>query len=259
MNERNNIMKKILIVGVSLLIVFSCILTSCNFAEFKDEDGVDVTTGTPAEEETTTAVSIPELPQELKILYSSDRSNAFFTSFLDAFCKKNQDRSNISFEKFVYEEGSNVNAPNSGYDVYIYEGSLPEVLPSKGLCIIFDPQSAPSGAGFSIGKKITFTSPVSLSVGESHPILNNAISSEIDIMQITEITAYDGYSQIFSLSEYPVVLASEKSFDSLNTVLFAFSLNYSNFALIVDFPIIMSNIIEYYTSTDAAENLAKKR
>ena len=195
--------------------------------------------------------------RDLHILYSTSNPNIFLGSFLNAFGEEKNGSEKVSSETFIYDPGSNSEIPNSGYDVYIYEKYLPKTMPTEGLCIIIDPQSAPQDAGFSLGTQYVLKNEGYLISQKNHPILDDVVSDGISVTRFTEIVS-NTYTPILYFSEYPVAFASEKSVDSLNAVVLSFNLNYSNLAILADFPIIMYNIIEYYTSLDTGASSKKE-
>lgn len=201
------------------------------------------------------STSKPDVPHDLRILYSSNMPNVFMVSFLDAFCDEQQSGANVTLEGFTYEPESNNEIPNSGYDVYIYEGYLPDVMPSEGLCIMIDPRSVPQGENFSLGQTYVNNHELNLSISEeNHPVVNN-VTEDVTVTRFTEIkfsSSVTPYTSLLHFDEYLVAIASEKSTTPLNVVVLSFSLHYSNLVILAEFPILMYNIIEYYTPFDAS-------
>ena len=184
----------------------------------------------------------------LKILYSSNNPNNYFSTAFRIIREKLKYRWDIQFKEFiVIPEMRDQVIPTEGYDIYIYERYMPETLPEDGITIISDPLFDISGAGFKIGSEKYLKELTSLSSEEEHPIIKNLTPEEIGITKYTEIMNPDAsYIPLLYCGMEPVLYATDKNDTGSKVVLMPFSLNYSNLPIVVDFPLMMYNIVEYY-------------
>ena len=188
----------------------------------------------------------------LKILYSSNNPNNYFSTAFRIIREKLKYRWDIQFEEFVFvpEMHTIDKIPTEGYDIYIYERYMPANLPESGIAIISDPWYDIHGAGFSVGTPQYLRGLTYLSSEEEHAIIKNLTPEEIGLTQYTEILNPDAsYLPLLYCGNEPVLYATNKHDETVsgaNVVLMPFSLNLSNFPIVIDFPLMMYNIVEYY-------------
>ena len=186
-------------------------------------------------------------PSVLEIVYCSDNPNSFFPASIMIFRDLVSQTTDVMFTEVRISDDAPEEIPTSGFDIYILEGCMPAVMPTDGLCILVNPTTAPQGSNLSIGHTYQTQMPLTFDAGEKHPIMDNVIATNIQCTRFTDITALDpSYMPILYCQNFPVAYATEKSEDSTNVVVFSFSMNYSDFPLLADFPLMMYNIIDYY-------------
>ena len=88
------------------------------------------------------------------------------------------------------------------------------------------------------------------SVPEDHPVMSGAVSKDILISYMTEISSYGNMMPILQANGVTVGAASVKESNAPSAVVFGFGLDFSDLALRAEFPLIMSNIIDYYIFSD---------
>lgn len=192
----------------------------------------------------------------LKILYSSDNPNNYFNTAFRIIREKLKYRWDIQYEEFVViPDMKDQEIPTTGYDLYIYERYMPAIIPEDGITIISDPYTAPYGAGFKVGSEKYLKELTSLSGSEEeHAITKNLTPEEILITKYTEILNPDAsLVPLLYCGTEPVLYAKDKNETDAKIVLMPFSLNYSNLPIILDFPLMMYNIIEYYTPSTTTD------
>ena len=97
---------------------------------------------------------------------------------------------------------------------------------------------------------------VSLVKGDAHPITEGMNVENIKLTRYTKVTSYDGYEALMyggNSGEDPVLLVKNEPYSKM--VVMPFSLNYSNFAMLLEFPLMIYNIIEYYAPSTITENV----
>ena len=187
--------------------------------------------------------------QPLRIQYKSSKPNNYFGTALIVLRDKLKYRWNIDFVEVMPEE----EAATDGFDIYIFEHEMPTVLPTDGVVILANPDKAPAGAGFMIGGELRLGEETSLSAGDPHRITNMLSPSGITVTRYREITSSDGYENLLYCNGKPVMIA--KNDTEAKIAVMSFSLNYSNLALLLDFPLMMYNIIEYYMPSTLTEHV----
>ena len=185
----------------------------------------------------------------LRIQYSSSSPNNYFATAMMVLRDQLSYRWNVDFKELKREE----KPETEGFDLYIFEHeNMPSTLPTDGVVLLANPDSVPGGAGFRLGSTYSYHHEEQpLSDGDPHPMLQGLKSDLITLTQYTTITSYDGYTPILYCGGDPVMIVKNEP-DSKVAVM-SFSLNYSNLPLMLEFPRLMYNLIEYYipsTMTD---------
>ena len=185
--------------------------------------------------------------QKLKVQYTSSAPNNFFSGVLNTLTKlQNKWEFEVDDVPLVVDKGvimNNKKPALEGYDFYIFEHTMPEMVPMDGIVLIVNPDVELPGADFSVGSPVGSSQPVSLAEEEEHPLMQYIDPSQIQITRYVPTNA-DGYTSLMSCNGDPVVQV--KDLDDTKIVLFSFSLNYSNLPVIIEFPIFFNNMFEYF-------------
>ena len=178
----------------------------------------------------------------LKVLYQSALPNNYFTAALLVVQNALSDSWNIEIT-----EVSDGEPIIKGYDLYIYEHATPKTLPDDGVVFCVNPSGLASSTGVRLGATASSNTGKEIffdETEESHPLLNNIISTDISVTMFREILSADGFSTLLSVKGYPMLLAKNEADSKM--VILPFSLHYSNLAILPEFPILMMNIMNYY-------------
>ena len=192
--------------------------------------------------------------KNIRMLYSGYTSGTFFDAFMYAYREQMHSFASVEFDRFACSPQHTSEIPNSGYDVYIYESYLPDTLPTDGAVILVNPSSIPSAAGVSLGTVYdTADHDIDLTAkATNHPIMKGVDAESITVTRFTELKNADGYTTLMSVTtdelDIPVVMAKNEADQKIAII--SFSLSYSNLALLADFPLIMSNIIDSFILSD---------
>lgn len=190
----------------------------------------------------------------LKILYSSPAVNPFFTAALDNLRTSYSDRWDIKVTEWnadnIHEEGFKT----EGYDIYIYEHLSPEVMPKDGLVIFCDPDIAPNGAGFRVNSYYDLgRNSMPLQSGYPHQLMNNILAENITVTRFSNITYLQpNYEVLMSFDGRPVLMAKNDGPEQV--VILGLNLHYSNFPITLYFPMLLSNILNYYLPATVVGN-----
>ena len=189
--------------------------------------------------------------QPLKIQYYSTRMNNFVSGMILSLRQQLKNDWQISYEEIRDNEkdiasGKGKKPALEGYDIYIFEHHMPEMIPTDGLVILINPKQLPSDVEVVLGSEMRYRSDKPLnSEGIQSPLLNGINAENITIRTYRQFNAYDGaYSPVLCVDDNPVVLA--KNSPDQKVMILNFSLHYSNLALTPEFPMLMKNAIDYY-------------
>ena len=132
-----------------------------------------------------------------------------------------------------------------GFDLYIFEHTMPATLPEDGAVLLVNPDEVPADAGFRLGSMNNFHhNAQTMLPGEEHPVLKGLHPELITVTEFTTITSFDGFSPVLMCNDSPVLIVKNEPNQKLAVM--SFSLNFSNLPLLLEFPMMMYNLIEYY-------------
>lgn len=183
----------------------------------------------------------------LKIMYSSYldgriSKNVFVTDILLALRKNYSDVYNIELDEQAEEA--------KGYDLYIYEHTMPETMPDDGVVFLLDPLSAPERSGFTLrGIRDLDKVPASLTEDDLEsgrsPLLKNITVPDIQVTRYNVFSTYEeGYTSIASCNGESVMLVKNEV-DS-KVFIMGFSVHYSNIVTKTAWPLLFNNLFNYF-------------
>ena len=176
----------------------------------------------------------------LRIQYASAKTNPFFVSVLDSLRSVYQDRWDIQ----ITELRPDTEAATEGFDLYIFEHTPPKVMPTDGVVFIVNPESAPSGSGFTVQGERSFNSLTLTEEDNEHPLMKNITADNITVSLIKNITYDASFKVLMTCGNLPALLVKEDMGERI--VVMPFSLHYSNLAILKDFPLLMLNMFEHF-------------
>lgn len=145
-------------------------------------------------------------------------------------------------------------AQTVGFDLYIYDGVLPEEKPTDGAVWLIAPpfDDSESAAtlydewGISFSKKIKGEFALSSAGGTSavyNTIMRNVSPSTILVTEYSQPEYFENYESLMMSGEDPVLLAKEE--DGLKTIVLAFDIHMSDMPIRYSFPMLVRNICSY--------------
>ena len=185
--------------------------------------------------------------QTLKIQYCSSMPNNYFATALDVIRDRFGSKWDVEFKEVLADEEPAMD----GYDVYIFEHEMPTTLPIDGLVILSNPDKVSISTGLRLGKTFNGAMDNTFTQGEDHPIMAGIKAENIIVTKFTEITSYDGYTPLMYCFGKPVVMAKNEPDQKI--VVMSFSMNYSDFAMVLEFPLFLTNILNYYIPATMTE------
>ncbi len=182
----------------------------------------------------------------IKIQYSSTNHNIFTNNALIDLKDAKQKR-----YKLDITEVAPGNAATEGFDFYVFEHSMPDVLPTDGVVLLFDPNKAPEGSGLILGDYVDLTPSgdnkiVPLKAGsDTHPITGRNITPEqMGVTQYKRVVSYDGYKGLIDCNESPVLLVKDD--EDSQIVVFAVNIHKADVTLRMEYPFLIYNIFTYF-------------
>ncbi len=177
----------------------------------------------------------------VKIQYASSMTNNFVPAALNVLRGTYQDRWDIQITEV--KQGSAYET--EGFNFYVFEHSMPKKMPTDGVVLLIDPLSTPEGSGFRAEAIYDYeNNRIPLSQGETHAILNNIDTESITVTRFVETTYDDTYKHLMYCDGHPVLTVKNDS--DAKVVVMGFSLHYSNLAVLMDFPLLINNIFNYF-------------
>ena len=185
---------------------------------------------------------------ELNMLYFNPHANIFVGGAMLS-ARSTMTDWNINYKEINADPGkTGSEIPVSGYDFYVYEGTMPAVLPTDGVVMLINMNQPPEGLTAVQGKEILAPSPdrpFTLSFTEhAHPITQFLNPERIEVTKYTRMLNWEGFTPLLYCNGEPVLFVKEA--DGQKIVMMNFSVNYSMISMYVEFPILMYNIIEHF-------------
>ena len=184
----------------------------------------------------------------IRIQYSSSIPNNFFRGVVNTIREVMKDQWTIKFTELKAGE----TAATEGFDLYIFEHTVPKTMPTDGIVLLVDPYGSPEGAGITFGSATPVSADSTLATGITHDLSKYVDFSRITVAQYTEILSADGYEELAYYKSQPVILA--KNEDNAKIVVWAFDLNKSSLPLNPDFSFLMYNMFNYYIPSTLTSN-----
>lgn len=189
-------------------------------------------------------------PQKINIQYASPKPNPFVSGILIGLRDSLSSRWDIDLTEV---RGENAIPEIAGFDFYIFEHKMPEILPTDGVVFLINPDVSPEGAGITLNAN-DVSGDFTLRSGGTHPITDRVNAEEITVSKYKRVTLADGFETLLYIGNDPALMI--KNEPGVKIALLTFSLNSSNFSVLAGFPSLMYNMISYFfpsTITDSVE------
>lgn len=178
--------------------------------------------------------------ETVEIQYASSSPNNFFESALRSLRESNKAVWDVRLTML----GAGDDYATEGFDIYIFEHEMPDVLPTDGVVLLVDPRSAPLGSDLQIGSAHAVDKTSRLSAGASHALTRYTAADRITIAKYNDIILSEGYDELMFYNGRPVMLLRDTP--ESRVLVWAFDLNYSNLIALPDFSILMYNAFHYF-------------
>ncbi len=180
---------------------------------------------------------------DFKIQYVSSAPQIFFRSVIGSYRQAFGDSWDIKFT----EAAPGDTGETTGFDLYIFENIMPEIMPTDGIVILVNPNTAPANCGFRIDEAgVVVPSSSTLEEGVPHPLMQYVTPSHLTINKYQRLGALDSnYIELMSFEGDPMVLVKDS--DEEKVVLINCAINYSSLNVQYDFGIFMANVFDYFS------------
>lgn len=178
--------------------------------------------------------------EKIKIQYTSTASNTFFQSICRNYRTELKDKWDIEYTILRSGEAG----ATQGYDFYIFEHKMPDKLPADGVVLLIDPDRAPEGSGLRLGDKVTVGNGATLALGEDHYVNRFIDADNIAITNYRKLISADGYETLLYYAQEPIMMVKNEARSKVFVCLV--DLNYSDFGIRKEFPVLMYNLFSYF-------------
>lgn len=133
--------------------------------------------------------------------------------------------------------------PGEPFDLYVFDNWLPNDLPAGDMLIVNPPSSTPL---FTVGALLPATNEVEVADEES-PIAAFIDLDEVSLLQYRAVTA-DWAQALFRADEGAILLAGEVN--ARQIAILPFDLRDSNLPLLIAWPVLMANLLDWFSPAD---------
>lgn len=176
----------------------------------------------------------------IKVQYASSSPNNFFESAVRSLREFKKEVFDVQFTSLKENEVF----ATEGFDLYIFEHKMPDVLPTDGVVLLVDPRTAPIGSELQIGDAYRVDSGSILSPGSDHELTKYTDPTRITIAKYNDILLNEGYEELMFYNGRPVMLLRDTA--ESKVIVWAFDLNFSNIIALPDFSILIYNMFNYF-------------
>ncbi|MBE6630910.1 MAG: VWA domain-containing protein [Ruminococcaceae bacterium] len=184
----------------------------------------------------------------IRVQYASSIPNNYFAGIVRTMRETMKNQWKIEFVECKADE----KGKTEGFDLYIFEHRMPDVMPTDGVVLLVDPNKAPDGSGLRIGQAYAVNSDTTLASGVTHDLMKYADPGRVTVSKYIDIQSHDNYEELAYYNGRPMILA--KNEPQAKVVVWAFDLNYSNLCAMPDFSFMMYNMFRYYIPATMSAN-----
>jgi Ca-activated chloride channel homolog len=135
-----------------------------------------------------------------------------------------------------------------GFDLYVFDGLIPQDLPDGDIMFINPPRSAPGI--FTLGAEIEMTQSVNARLAPGDERVETVDLNGFEIFRFHELGSIDWADPLILIDEGPVLVAGEV--DGRQVAIMPFHLfEESNLPLLITWPVLMARLTEWFTPSVA--------
>ena len=131
------------------------------------------------------------------------------------------------------------------YDVYAFDGCLPEKLPQDGAVWLLNPPRSPREVGVVLGERLmgAYVKNARTDTELGERLTRGLVLRDAAVARFREMTAQGGLENVLLCGEMPVMAAGTNASGCLQAVL-PFDIQESNLPLLPDFVVLVNNMLE---------------
>lgn len=145
-------------------------------------------------------------PQKINIQYASPKPNPFVSGILIGLRDSLSSRWDIDLTEV---RGENAVPEIAGFDLYIFEHTMPEIMPTDGVVFLINPDVSPEGAGITLAAG-EVTGDFTLSAGDAHPITERVNASDITVSKYKQVKMADGFETLLYVGNDPAFMVKNE-------------------------------------------------
>jgi Ca-activated chloride channel homolog len=185
-----------------------------------------------------TAYAIYRPPQGGRALIVTP-GNFFLTRLLQAIPE-------VQAARFTPPEGQAVSLPAQDYEVYVFDGVLPDQLPEGSLLLI----NPPPNALFSVAGVFTPTGVIPVA---SHPLTAYLDWSPVNVLRARQVQLPGWAAPLVGTASSPLVFAGETG--GRRVAVITFDLLDSDLPLQLAFPVLFANLLDYLLESQPVQQV----
>jgi hypothetical protein len=143
---------------------------------------------------------------------------------------------------------SDTNSVDDNYDLYIFDGMIPEKIPTKGSIFIINPQE--NTEFYTVEGNI----PGGIAEIEDHNITKYMDNADFSISEIKDIKVPYWSEEIIKINDASAAFIGDYKGRKIGVL--AFDLHNSNFPLNAEFPIFINNITNYFLGASFSDRIS---
>lgn len=188
--------------------------------------------------------------EPVKVQYYSNKANNFFAGWLMGAREILKSRWAIELTEVSSTADAPLKPATEGFDFYIFEHEVPSIIPTDGVVLLVDLDKTPEGLGLTLGE--TVTGDFTLGLGAVHQATNLITANNITITEYKRVlNYYSGFEPLLYCGGDPIYLVCNEP--ELKVAILSLNLNKSNLSVLVDFPILMYNMFNYFLPSTASD------
>lgn len=180
--------------------------------------------------------------ETIRVQYYSTKPNTFFANVLMVL--RDGMRGRWRLEISEVRKGS---PELSGFDFYIFEHEVPSELPKDGLVLLVNPSASPKDSGLTIGKEVT--GAFNLAFGEKHEITQYMMPEIMSVSAYRRMEYSEEFKPLLYCGNDPVFVV--KNTRASRLAVMSFSLNNADTSMEINFPILITNLFNYFIPSTA--------
>jgi len=159
-------------------------------------------------------------------------------------------RTDVKLDKTTFEQAENM----EGYQMYIYDGYLPEILPEDGSILIFNPKKPEGKENFlKIGEEFIPAGVRLQGITSYQELMQYVHPEQFHIAKAVNIEPPSWAETVLDDGEKPLLLAGEMG--NQRIAVFTFDIHNSDLPLKADFPILIQNLMEWMLPKAVDQNV----